>query len=112
MNVGGATPIASRVVDVLWYVAIAAVAIWALVGVVQYVGAELGFDEVLHVLLLTFYTLAARRRADGAGVDRVGADQRLDRLAAALGGSACSRSRSSSPRSRSTCCSARRSASC
>ena len=57
MNVGGATPIASRVVDVLWYVAIAAVAIWALVGVVQYVGAELGFDEVLHVLVLTFYTL-------------------------------------------------------
>ena len=60
--------------------------------------------DVLH--------LDARRRADGAGDARLGADQRLDRPQPALGRTRAAVRAVSRRLSRSICCSAPRSASC
>jgi NitT/TauT family transport system permease protein len=48
---------ASRLIDVVWIVVIVAVALWALWSVVSYIGAELSWDNVGNVLLLTSFTL-------------------------------------------------------
>ena len=106
------TPAASRILDVAWIAIIVALALYALSSVVAYIGTELSWPDVVHATLLTFYTLISRHRPDGAGHDRLGADQRLDRPQAALGRSGSARSRSFSRRFRSICCSAPRSASC
>ena len=47
----------SRMVDALWILAILAAAVWGAWLAVSYIGTELGWDEVLHVLVLTTYTL-------------------------------------------------------
>ena len=69
----------------VWFVAIAAVAVYALYSVVAYVATELGWRDVGEVVAADLLHAAARGRADGAGDAVLGADQRLDRLAAALG---------------------------
>jgi NitT/TauT family transport system permease protein len=48
---------ASRAVDVIWIVVIAALAIWALWSVVIFIASELSWPDVGEVALLTFYTL-------------------------------------------------------
>ena len=77
----------SRIIDALWILIIVAVAVWAAWLTVSYIATELNWDEVGRVFVLTFYTLHSRPLADAAGDDRLGADQRLDRLETALGGS-------------------------
>jgi NitT/TauT family transport system permease protein len=47
----------SRIVDVLWILVILAVAAWAAWLTVTYIATEVGWDEVLHVFVLTTYTL-------------------------------------------------------
>jgi NitT/TauT family transport system permease protein len=51
------TPAASRVIDVVWFAAVAAVAIYALWSVVAYVATELSWPDVGNVVVLTIYTL-------------------------------------------------------
>jgi NitT/TauT family transport system permease protein len=51
------SPTASRLVDGLWIVVIAAAALWALWSVVAYVGAELSWSDVFTVVGLTAITL-------------------------------------------------------
>jgi NitT/TauT family transport system permease protein len=46
----------SRILDVIWILAVLAVAIYAAWLTIQYIATEVGWDEVLHVLVLTFYT--------------------------------------------------------
>src|SRR6516164_3655248 len=47
----------SRLLDAIWIVIIVAVAAWAAWLTVSYIATELNWDEVLHVFVLTFYTL-------------------------------------------------------
>jgi NitT/TauT family transport system permease protein len=47
----------SRILDVLWILAVLAVAVYAGRLTVQYIATEVGWDEVVHVFVLTFYTL-------------------------------------------------------
>ena len=51
------TPAASKIIDGLWFVLIAIVAIWGAWSVVAYVATELNWGDVAEVTLLTFYTL-------------------------------------------------------
>ncbi|WP_455924893.1 ABC transporter permease [Pseudomonas putida] len=51
------SPAASRLVDWVWNAAIGALTLYALWHIVQYVGAEVGLDECIHVLGLGFITL-------------------------------------------------------
>ena len=52
------TPFASRILDILWFVVVAALSLYALASVVQFVATELKWPDVLEVMRLTFYTLA------------------------------------------------------
>ncbi len=47
----------SRILDVLWILAVLAVAVYAGWLTVQYIATEVGWEEVVHVFVLTFYTL-------------------------------------------------------
>jgi NitT/TauT family transport system permease protein len=47
----------SRILDVVWILIILAVAIWAAWLTISYIATEVGWDEVLRVLVLTTYTL-------------------------------------------------------
>jgi NitT/TauT family transport system permease protein len=47
----------SRLLDALWIVAVIAVAAWAAWLTISYIATELNWNEVLHVFVLTFYTL-------------------------------------------------------
>jgi NitT/TauT family transport system permease protein len=47
----------SRAIDAVWIMIILAGAIWAAWLTISYVGKEVGWDEVLHVVVLTTYTL-------------------------------------------------------
>jgi NitT/TauT family transport system permease protein len=47
----------SRIVDALWILVVLAVALWAAWLTTTYIATEVGWDEVLHVFVLTFYTL-------------------------------------------------------
>jgi NitT/TauT family transport system permease protein len=51
------TTAASRIVDMVWFVVIAIVAVWGCWETVSYIGTELSFGDVGEVVLLTFYTL-------------------------------------------------------
>ncbi len=48
---------ASRAIDVLWIIFVAAVTIWALWSLTAYIATELGWGDLFDVILLTFYTL-------------------------------------------------------
>ena len=50
------TAAASKFIDGLWFLAIAAVTIYSIYAIVVYVGAELGWADVWTVTRLTFYT--------------------------------------------------------
>jgi NitT/TauT family transport system permease protein len=47
----------SRVIDAIWILIVIAVAAWAAWLTITYIATELNWDEVLHVFVLTFYTL-------------------------------------------------------
>jgi NitT/TauT family transport system permease protein len=47
----------SRIVDALWILVVLAVAVYAGWLTVQYIATEVGWAEVAHVFVLTFYTL-------------------------------------------------------
>src|SRR5271157_2503375 len=47
----------SRIADALWILVVLAVAAWAAWLTVTYIATEVGWDEVLHVVVLTTYTL-------------------------------------------------------
>jgi NitT/TauT family transport system permease protein len=47
----------SPIIDALWILVILAVAAWAAWLTIQYIATEVGWDEVLHVFVLTVYTL-------------------------------------------------------
>ena len=47
----------SRFIDAIWILIVIAVAAWAAWLTVTYIATELNWDEVLHVFVLTFYTL-------------------------------------------------------
>ena len=47
----------SRLVDALWILVIVAVAAWAAWLTISYVATELGWGDVGHVFVLTFFTL-------------------------------------------------------
>ena len=47
----------SRIVDALWILAILAVAAWAIWLTVSYIATEANWGEVVHVFVLTIYTL-------------------------------------------------------
>jgi NitT/TauT family transport system permease protein len=47
----------SRLLDAIWIVVIIAVAAWAAWLTISYIATELNWSEVLHVFVLTFYTL-------------------------------------------------------
>src|SRR5208337_3823927 len=47
----------SRLLDALWILIILAVAAWAAWLTIKYISTEVGWDEVGHVFVLTFYTL-------------------------------------------------------
>ena len=47
----------SRILDAVWILAVLAAAIWAARLTITYIGTEVGWDEVLHVFILTTYTL-------------------------------------------------------
>ena len=47
----------SRLIDAIWILIVIAVAAWAAWLTVTYIATELNWDEVLHVFVLTFYTL-------------------------------------------------------
>jgi NitT/TauT family transport system permease protein len=48
---------ATRWIDGIWYAAIAAIGLYALYTAVAYIATELGWADVWHVCVLTFYTL-------------------------------------------------------
>ena len=48
---------ASRIVDAAFFAIVAAVSLWGVWSVITYIGAELGWSDVLEVLVLTSYTL-------------------------------------------------------
>jgi NitT/TauT family transport system permease protein len=48
---------ASRLIDIVWIVAVVVAALWALWWVVSYIGAELSWGNVWNVVLLTSFTL-------------------------------------------------------
>jgi NitT/TauT family transport system permease protein len=50
------TATASKVIDALWFLVIAAVAAYGIYAIVTFVGSELGWGDVLEACLLTFYT--------------------------------------------------------
>ena len=103
---------ATRWLDGVWYAAIAAIGLYALYTAVAYIATELGWSDVWHVCVLTFYTLLrVVVLMTLASVD-LGADQRLGGLAAALGGGGAAAGAVPGRLSRSICCSARRSAWC
>ncbi|THD46169.1 MAG: ABC transporter permease subunit [Bradyrhizobium sp.] len=56
-NAVAPSPVASRILDVAWIVAVAALTVYALWSVVAFVGTELAWPDVLNVVQLTFYTL-------------------------------------------------------
>ncbi len=70
----------------LWILVVLAVAVWAAWLTVTYIATEVSWDEVAHVFVLTLYTLIRVFLLILLGDDRLGADQRLDRLEAPLGG--------------------------
>ncbi|MGA8586267.1 MAG: ABC transporter permease subunit [Roseiarcus sp.] len=47
----------SRLIDAIWILIVIAVAAWAAWLTITYIATELNWDEVLHVFVLTFYTL-------------------------------------------------------
>ncbi len=47
----------SRILDAIWYLAIAAAAVWAIYSSVAFIATELGWSDVGQVFLLTLYTL-------------------------------------------------------
>jgi NitT/TauT family transport system permease protein len=47
----------SRLLDAVWILIILAVALWAAWVTITYISTEVGWDEVIHVLILTTYTL-------------------------------------------------------
>ncbi len=47
----------SRILDALWILAVLAVAVYAGWLTVQYIATEVSWEEVVHVFVLTFYTL-------------------------------------------------------
>jgi NitT/TauT family transport system permease protein len=47
----------SRIGDAIWILIVLAVAVWAAWLTISYIGTEVGWDEVGHVFVLTFYTL-------------------------------------------------------
>jgi NitT/TauT family transport system permease protein len=47
----------SRLLDAVWILIILGVAVWAAKVTISYIAAEVGWDEVLNVFLLTTYTL-------------------------------------------------------
>ena len=47
----------SRFIDAIWILIVIAVAAWAAWLTITYIATELNWDEVLHVFVLTFYTL-------------------------------------------------------
>ena len=47
----------SRILDALWILVVLAVAVYAGWLTVQYIATEVGWEEVVHVFVLTFYTL-------------------------------------------------------
>jgi NitT/TauT family transport system permease protein len=47
----------SRILDAVWILLVVAVAVWAGWLTIQYIATEVGWDEVLHVFVLTVYTL-------------------------------------------------------
>jgi NitT/TauT family transport system permease protein len=47
----------SWIIDALWVLVILAAAVWAAWLTIAYIATEVGWDEVLHVFVLTFYTL-------------------------------------------------------
>jgi len=47
----------SRLIDAIWILIVVAVAAWAAWLTITYIATELNWDEVLHVFVLTFYTL-------------------------------------------------------
>jgi NitT/TauT family transport system permease protein len=47
----------SRILDALWILVVLAVAVYAAWLTIRYIGTELGWDEVVHVFVLTIYTL-------------------------------------------------------
>ena len=47
----------SRILDALWILAVLVVAVYAGWLTVRYIATEVGWDEVVHVFVLTFYTL-------------------------------------------------------
>jgi NitT/TauT family transport system permease protein len=47
----------SRLIDAIWIFVVVAVAAWAAWLTITYIATELDWDEVLHVFVLTFYTL-------------------------------------------------------
>ncbi len=47
----------SRILDALWILAVLAVAVYAGWMTVRYIATEVGWEEVVHVFVLTFYTL-------------------------------------------------------
>ncbi len=53
-----ASPRASRVLDIVWFGVVGAVAVYAIYSVVAYVGTELGWSDVGRVAVLSSYTLA------------------------------------------------------
>jgi NitT/TauT family transport system permease protein len=47
----------SRILDALWIAIVVAIAAWATWLTIRYIATEVGWDEVVHVIVLTFYTL-------------------------------------------------------
>ena len=50
-------PARSRILDALWILVVLAVAVYAARLTIQYIATEVGWDEVVHVFVLTTYTL-------------------------------------------------------
>jgi NitT/TauT family transport system permease protein len=46
-----------RIIDAVWFTLVAAIALYALWLIVSYIGSEVGWSEVLHVVILGLYTL-------------------------------------------------------
>ncbi len=54
---GAADQHPSRILDALWILIVLAVAVWSIWLTVQYIATGVSWDEVVHVFVLTFYTL-------------------------------------------------------
>ncbi len=74
---------ASRAIDVLWYIVVAAAALWLAAIIVRFVAQGAGWSDVLTVLRLGRLYAAARHRPDRSGLADLGAGWRGDRPAAA-----------------------------